>query len=473
MAYDGNKARYRPDGTPVAARRIRRDPRRDRATGRRRLRQTVEWLLSPDEQPEVDEYLLYRYHPDSERPPKVNHASVNWLYRMVNSERPLEEKMGLFWHQVFATGDNKVESAYEIQDQIGMFREHGLGNYRDLLVRLAQNPTMLYWLDNQENHKRAPNENWGRELMELFSLGIGNYTEKDVYEASRAFTGWAFDTKIHWLLWGPHLWNYEFHPENHDGTEKDYLGHSGKFDGFDVIDIIVRQPACHVFIARHLYNFFVEDEPQVPAWPIEPPRNPEAIRTICEAFVKNDYEIKPVLRTIFTSDFFKESMYKHVLNPAEVVAGTLRVTGALSEPHPDWEDVALEPMFMGQSLHDPPSVEGWHTGHEWINSGALVRRVNFMSDKFSDTSLPGVQDIIRRVAASNGTAMTADDLVDHCLDLMGPITVRDKTRQELVEYVAGEGGQVSWQSPEDFAHASRVTSKVLALISGTREYQFG
>ena len=434
---------------------------------------TVEWLLSPDEQPEVDEYLLYRYHPDSERPPKVNHASVNWLYRMVNSERPLEEKMGLFWHQVFATGDNKVESAYEIQDQIGMFREHGLGNYRDLLVRLAQNPTMLYWLDNQENHKRAPNENWGRELMELFSLGIGNYTEKDVYEASRAFTGWAFDTKIHWLLWGPHLWNYEFHPENHDGTEKDYLGHSGKFDGFDVIDIIVRQPACHVFIARHLYNFFVEDEPQVPAWPIEPPRNPEAIRTICEAFVKNDYEIKPVLRTIFTSDFFKESMYKHVLNPAEVVAGTLRVTGALSEPHPDWEDVALEPMFMGQSLHDPPSVEGWHTGHEWINSGALVRRVNFMSDKFSDTSLPGVQDIISRVAASNGTAMTAADLVDHCLDLMGPITVRDKTRQELVEYVAGEGGQVSWQSPEDFAHASRVTSKVLALISGTREYQFG
>ena len=435
--------------------------------------ETVEWLLSPDEQPEVDEYLLYRYHPDSERPPKVNHASVNWLYRMVNSERPLEEKMGLFWHQVFATGDNKVESAYEIQDQIGMFREHGLGNYRDLLLRLAQNPTMLYWLDNQENHKRAPNENWGRELMELFSLGIGNYTEKDVYEASRAFTGWAFDTKIHWLLWGPHLWNYEFHPENHDGTEKDYLGHSGKFDGFDVIDIIVRQPACHVFIARHLYNFFVEDEPQVPAWPIEPPRNPEAIRTICEAFVKNDYETRPVLRTIFTSDFFKESLYKHVLNPAEVVAGTLRVTGALSEPHPDWEDVALEPMFMGQSLHDPPSVEGWHTGHEWINSGALVRRVNFMSDKFSDTSLPGVQDIIRRVAASNGTAMTADDLVDHCLDLMGPITVRDKTRQELVEYVTGEGGQVSWQSPEDFAHASRITSKVLALISGTREYQFG
>ena len=320
---------------------------------------TVEWLLNPDDQPEVDEYLLYRYHPDSERPPKVNHASVNWLYRMVNTERPLEEKIGLFWHQVFATGDNKVESAYEIKEQIAMFREHGLGNYRDLLVRLAQNPTMLYWLDNQENHKRAPNENWGRELMELFSMGIGNYTEKDVFEASRAFTGWAFDTKIHWLLWGPHLWNYEFHPEDHDGAEKDYLGHTGNFDGFDVIDIIVRQPACHVFIARHLYNFFVADEPQVPAWPIEPPRNPEAIRTICESFVKNDYEIKPVLRTIFTSDFFKDSMYKHVMNPAEVVAGTLRVTGALSEPHPTGKKSPWSRCSWARACTIPPA---WRVG---------------------------------------------------------------------------------------------------------------
>ena len=434
---------------------------------------TVEWLLDTDSQPEFDEYLLYRYHPDAERPSKVNHASVNWLYRMVNTERPLEEKIGLFWHQVFATGDNKVESAYEIQEQIGMFRKYGLGNYRDLLVRLAQNPTMLYWLDNQENHKRAPNENWGRELMELFSMGIGNYTEKDVFEASRAFTGWAFDTKIHWLLWGPHLWNYEFHPEDHDATEKDYLGHAGAFDGFDVIDIIVRQPACHVFIARHLYNFFVEDEPQVPAWPIEPPRNPEAIRAICKAFVENGYEIKPVLRTIFNSDFFKSAVYQRVRNPAEVVAGTLKVTGALSEPHPDWEEVAFEPMFMGQSLLDPPSVEGWHTGHEWINSGALVKRVNFMADKFSDASLPGVQAIISRIASMNGAAMTSEELVDHCLDIMGPLSVKDKTRRELVAYVDGEGGNISWSSDDAFDRASAITSRVLALIAGTREYQFG
>ena len=432
---------------------------------------TVEWLLDPDSEPEVDTASLYRYHPDAERPFRLPNG-MEWLYRMVTTQRPLEEKMALFWHQVFATGENKVESVYEIAQQIKMFREHGLGNYRELLVSLAQNPAVLYWLDNQENHKRAPNENWGRELMELFSMGIGNYTEKDVYEASRAFTGWAFDTKIHWLLWGPHLWNYEFHAEDHDATDKTLFGHSGNLDGADVIDLIVQQPSCHVFIARHLYNFFVADEPQVPAWPIEPPRDPEAIRDICDVFVKSDYNLKSVLRAIFTSDFFKEASFKRVRNPAEVFAGTLRVTGSFPEPHPGWNNISLEPSYMGQQLYDPPSVEGWHTGHEWINSGAFVQRVNFMADQLGDTSLPGVQDIIRRIASSNGKGMSPDQLVDGCLEQMGPLQVKDSTRSELIDFVQSETGQISWHNG-DYEKGADVTCKVLALITGTREYQFG
>ena len=432
---------------------------------------TVEWLLNPDGEPEVDTASLYRYHPDAERPFRLPNG-MEWLYRMVTTQRPLEEKMALFWHQVFATGENKVESVYEIAQQIQMFREHGLGNYRELLVSLAQNPAVLYWLDNQENHKRAPNENWGRELMELFSMGIGNYTEKDVYEASRAFTGWAFDTKIHWLLWGPHLWNYEFHAEDHDATDKTLFGHSGNLDGADVIDLIVQQPSCHVFIARHLYNFFVADEPQVPAWPIEPPRDPEAIRDICDVFVKSDYNLKSVLRAIFTSDFFKEASFKRVRNPAEVFAGTLRVTGSFPEPHPGWNNISLEPSYMGQQLYDPPSVEGWHTGHEWINSGAFVQRVNFMADQLGDTSLPGVQDIIRRIASSNGKGMSPDQLVDGCLEQMGPLQVKDSTRRELIDFVQSETDQISWHNG-DYEKGADVTCKVLALITGTREYQFG
>ncbi|MCH2320501.1 MAG: DUF1800 domain-containing protein [SAR202 cluster bacterium] len=432
---------------------------------------TVEWLLDPDSEPEVDTASLYRYHPDAERPFRLANG-MEWLYRMVTTQRPLEEKMALFWHQVFATGENKVESVYEIAQQIQMFREHGLGNYRELLLSLAQNPAVLYWLDNQENHKRAPNENWGRELMELFSMGIGNYTEKDVYEASRAFTGWAFDTKIHWLLWGPHLWNYEFHAEDHDATDKTLFGHSGNLDGTDVIDLIVQQPSCHVFIARHLYNFFVADEPQVPAWPIEPPRDPEAIRDICGVFVNSDYNLKPVLRAIFTSDFFKEASFKRVRNPAEVFAGTLRVTGSFPEPHPGWENISLEPSYMGQQLYDPPSVEGWHTGHEWINSGAFVQRVNFMADQLGDASLPGVQDIIRRIASSNGKGMSPDQLVDGCLEQMGPLQVKDSTRRELIDFVQSETDQISWHNG-DYEKGADVTCKVLALITGTREYQFG
>ena len=432
---------------------------------------TVEWLLDPDSEPEVDTASLYRYHPDAERPFRLANG-MEWLYRMVTTQRPLEEKMALFWHQVFATGENKVESVYEIAQQIQMFREHGLGNYRELLLSLAQNPAVLYWLDNQENHKRAPNENWGRELMELFSMGIGNYTEKDVYEASRAFTGWAFDTKIHWLLWGPHLWNYEFHAADHDATDKTLFGHSGNLDGTDVIDLIVQQPSCHVFIARHLYNFFVADEPQVPAWPIEPPRDPEAIRDICGVFVNSDYNLKPVLRAIFTSDFFKEASFKRVRNPAEVFAGTLRVTGSFPEPHPGWENISLEPSYMGQQLYDPPSVEGWHTGHEWINSGAFVQRVNFMADQLGDASLPGVQDIIRRIASSNGKGMSPDQLVDGCLEQMGPLQVKDSTRRELIDFVQSETDQISWHNG-DYEKGADVTCKVLALITGTREYQFG
>ena len=158
--------------------------------------ETVEQLLHPEQHPDIDEYELYRYHPITHPSEGINHAQLLWLYRMVNTGRPLQEKMALFWHHVFATGDDKVSSAIDMDVQIQMFRDRGMENFRDLLLELAQNPAMIFWLDNQENHKRAPNENWGRELMELFSLGVGNYTEKDVFECARAFTGWTIKPKI-------------------------------------------------------------------------------------------------------------------------------------------------------------------------------------------------------------------------------------------------------------------------------------
>ena len=253
---------------------------------------TVEELLDADAQPPTDEYTLFRHHPITEMPGgAVGPGQAYWLYHLLNTQRPLEEKMAVFWHQVFATGNGKVDNCNHLIEQIRMFREHGMGNYRDLLLKLASNPAMIFWLDNNENHKYAPNENWGRELLELFSLGVGNYTETDVFECSRAFTGWTIAAKMPRYPYGRHPWSFEFRPEDHDFSEKTFLGQTGNFDGGDIIDIILQQEACPRFISRHLYNFFVADEPQVPAWDIEEPRDPEAVRTLSKVLVDSGYEI--------------------------------------------------------------------------------------------------------------------------------------------------------------------------------------
>ena len=277
--------------------------------------ETVEQLLRPEQQPEIDEDTLYRYLPMAEFPVRETHSQLDWLYRMVNTMRPLQEKMAFFWHHVFATASSKVERPLDVAVQIRMFLQYGMGSYKDLLVQVGKNPAMIFWLDNCENHKRAPNENWGRELLELFSMGVGNYTEKDVFECARAFTGWTNSGRIPAGSWGYFPWEFEYRIEDHDYTEKTFLGHTGRFNGEDIIDIIVRQPACARFISRHLYNFFVADEVQVPSWGTEPPRDPQAIDLLSETLVNSGYEIVPVLRALLNSDFFKEAMYQRIKRP--------------------------------------------------------------------------------------------------------------------------------------------------------------
>ncbi len=254
---------------------------------------------------------------------------------------------------------------------------------------IAKNPTMIFWLDNQQNHGTAVNENWGRELLELFSLGAGNYTETDVRECSRAFTGWTFETKIPRAPYGRFPWKFEYRPEDHDDGEKEFLGYKGHFNGEDILDIIVQQPACGKFICRHLYNFFVADEPQVPAWPIESPRDQKAIDTLVETFRDSKFDMTAVLRVLFNSDFFKNARFQHVKSPAEVVVSTLRLVGGHELPMPGYGELSMNTAYMGQDLLNPPSVEGWHTGKEWINSGSLMARINFMAEKIGNTSAPG------------------------------------------------------------------------------------
>ncbi len=429
---------------------------------------TVEELLNPGPEPGIDEDELIRYFPQFESSLAPVTAQTEWVYRMVNTRWPLQEKIALFWHQLFATGNSKVDNPPELLQQIAMFRREGLTTFPNLLVQLAKNPAMIYWLDNNGNHYGSINENWGRELLELFSMGVGHYSEDDIKEASRAFTGWTIGAKPPRQPVGRFYWSFEFKPEDHDYGEKHFLGQSGNFDGGDIIDIVVKQEDTARFLARHLYNFFVADEPQVPAWSITPPNDPEAINLLVQAYLDSDADIRSILRALFNSDFFKQARYAHVKSPAELVVSTARLAGNYNTPRTGFPLLAFECGWQGQELMNPPSVESWHTGSEWIDGGALVRRVNFAAKLLSDTSLPGIQAIVASLK-EQGTLSPAE-FVNACLDLVGPVEVDEGTYRELLAQ-AQPGGDLNWD-PEAAAESERRTGAMLAIIAATREFQF-
>ena len=430
---------------------------------------TVEELINPpDNMPAGDMIGLLRYMPNCLLPGGVPQpGQYNWMYNMITTKRPLEEKVALFWHQVFATGNSKVDNCDQMLEQLVMFRKYGMGNYREMLVELSKNPAMLYWLDNNENHRDAVNENWGRELLELFSLGVSNYTEVDVREASRAFTGWTIAPKLPRQPFGRFPWAFEYLGEDHDDGEKTFLGHTGNLNGEDIIDIIVKEPATARFICRHLYSFFVADEVQVPAWTIQDARDEDALEMMINAFEESGYEIKAVLRTMFNSDFFKNARYSKIKSPAEVVASTLKMVGSYQRPEPTIPDIGPEATYMGQSLLDPPSVEGWYTGQEWINSGSLLARINFVADRVANTSLPGIQTIIDRIKGDG--VSTPEELVEASLEHMGFLEVGEETMSQLLDHAKGEGA-MNWS--DEAASGTRV-GEMLALVGATTEYQFG
>jgi len=430
---------------------------------------TVEELLNPPEELESGKMaLMLRYHP-SFLLPGGNPLSgqANWMYQMISTEKPLEEKIALFWHQVFATGNAKLDNCDQMLEQIKMFRQLGLGSYKDMLVEISKNPAMIFWLDNNENHREAVNENWGRELLELFSMGVSNYTEVDVREASRAFTGWTIRAKLPRQPYGRYPWHFEYREEDHDDGEKTFLGESGNLNGEDIIDIVVQQPATARFICRHLYNFFVADEPQVPSWTIEPARDEEALDAMMTTFEENNYEIKPLLRMMFNSEFFKNARFSKIKSPAEVVAGTLKMVEEFQFPEPGILQIGKEPSYMGQAILDPPSVEGWHTGTEWINSGSLLARVNFVADRVANIELPGVQKILQLIREEG--AKTPEQIVDAAAEHMGFVELSQETRDQLIENAKSDG-DLDWSN--EVAAGQRI-GEIMALIGATTEYQFG
>ena len=431
----------------------------------------VEDILHPDRFPDVEEDALRRYYPELTYQDNSQAWTGRWVYRMINTKRPLEEKIALFWHHIFATGAQiKSEHTPSAIAQIEMFRRVGLSDTRTILMELAKDPAMNYWLDNCENHSAQPNENWGRELLELFSMGVGNYTEDDIKSAARAFTGWTFTQPIPLYPHGHYPTEFDYLEDDHDDSEKTFLGETGRFNGEDIIDIIVKQPAAARFFSRHMYNFFVADEPQVPAWALEPPLDPEAIDTLVKAYFDSNGDIRSMLRVLFNSDFFKEARFKKVKNPAELVAGTIKLVGTHRFPQRGVEGLGAAAGAMGQRLFDAPTVEGWHTGKEWIDGGTLNERVNFAVNQLNDVAKPGIQDIIDRLS-SEGGSLSPEDFVDRCLDLAGPVAVGDETRRGLLKYAASEGDLGFNTETEREESAARV-GHLLQLIVASIDYQF-
>jgi uncharacterized protein (DUF1800 family) len=431
----------------------------------------VEDLLHPERFPEVDEDVVSRYYSLGtimEDSPNVWHG--RWIYRMINTRRPLQEKMALFWHGVFATGWHKSEHTPTMAQHVDMLRRVALDDMRTILLELSRDPAMLDWLDNSQNHKTAPNENYGRELLELFSMGVGNYSEQDIKNAARAFTGWTFKQPIPLYPYGPYPTEFVYHADDHDDSVKTFLGETGRFNGEDIINIIVKQPATARFVARHLYNFFVADEPQVPAWNQTPPQDPQAIDTLAQAYFDSGGNIRAMLRVLFSADFFKQARFRKVKSPAELVASTVKLVGTYRFPDPGMLALATATTVMGQRLLNPPTVEGWHTGKEWIDGGTLNERVNFAVNELADNTKPGVQAIIKRLSAA-GTTLSPEACVEQCLELVGPLEVTEATRQALLRAMAG-GGALRFVTEAECQESARRIGRLLQLIVATREYQF-
>jgi uncharacterized protein (DUF1800 family) len=279
-----------------------------------------------------------------------------WLNRMTTAQNPLREKMTLFWHGHFATSIQKVNNCYWMWLQNETLRRNALGNFKSLTRQMSRDPAMMIYLDLQESRKEHPNENWARELMELFTVGIGHYTEEDIRESARAFTGYRLDNTTQ---------DFQFAAGQHDNTQKTFMRKTGAWDGDDVIDILMEQPACAEFIAEKLWRFFVEDEP-----------SGKIASTVANRLRGEQYEIRPVLREIFSSaEFFSErAMHSHIKSPVEFLVQTTKLLESDLPPPKVLQNAMAQ---MGQLLFAPPNVKGWDGGRTWISASTLLFRYNF------------------------------------------------------------------------------------------------
>lgn len=348
-----------------------------------------------------------------------------WLHRMRHTPAPLVEKMTLFWHGHFATSGAKVDKAPLLYRQNELFRRHALGKFEELVRGIARDPAMLLYLDSATNRKNHPNENFAREVMELFCLGVDRYTEKDIQELARCFTGWE-------IIAG----EFRFNTYQHDYGVKSLLGAKGQFDGDDGLAVVLKQPACAEFICDKLVRFFVADEPLPPDW----------IAPLARQFRESGLVVGPVLETIFTSRLFysERAIGQKIRSPVELGIGLLRSL----DGNTNMVQLAQRLRELGQMVFFPPNVKGWGGGKHWIDSSTLLARAN----------------LIRRLAAGVHaellTGKTSGEAVDLLAELLLPVFPPAEVRAQLIEQLGGIG-----------ASSARAIPPLVVAIGSLPEFQ--
>jgi len=382
-----------------------------------------------------------------------------WLARMIESPKPLEEKMTLFWHGHFVSAYRAVENSHHMLLQNGLFRSHALGSFSALMRGVIRDPAMLEYLDNARSRRRSPNENLARELLELFSLGVGNYTERDIKEGARALTGYSYDGN-----------EFVFRRAQHDGGQKEILGVRGRLDGDGFVDAILGRQSCSEFLCWKLYRYFVADIP--PDFRRAPATAQRVILKMAATMRRENYAVRPVLRELFLSEHFYDPAIggAKIKSPVELVVGAVRSAMAPARSLGVLVD-ALD--LMGQDLFHPPNVAGWAGGRAWINTSTLFARQNSLTYLLTgETPGRGARGRRGRGSLYEPGALTTElgapasdpvllgvALLDHLLGEAGP-EMRPQRERLVIGILDSDKGSVS----------SRVGDAV-SLITALPEHQ--
>ena len=410
----------------------------------------------------------------------IAHARQRWLFRMIHTRRPLQEKMALFWHNHFATAFSKIagelgplegarvlaakpsEDPGGAKGQLELLREHALGNFRNLLLAIAQDPAMLVWLDGRTNFRSRPQENFARELMELFTMGVGTFAEADVYAGARVFTGWNLSRPGSGAT---QHYTFNYNAGQHDTDPKVFTfpiysngsttiparsASAGMQDGLDLINAVVAHRATGPRLARKLYAFFINE--------VDPP-DPALINEVAQIYYARGFAIEPMVRRLLLSTQFRDprNYYKRYSWPAEFVVRSLTEVGPAGFSVND----ALPPMAnMGQQLFEPPDVNGWELGAGWFSTGSMLARMNFAAQLATNQKFN-----LRDAARSHADSPEA--LVTHVLDRLTPPDYSASSHAALMEY-ARTG--TTWPA-SDPQLATKVAGLV-HLVVGSGDYQF-